>query len=145
MGRPRTPTEILERRGAFKHDPQRGRARDGEPSDLQELGDPPAHITGNVLDAWCDIVNASHEGVLSDADSIALEMAAHLLAGFRAKPESFAVSKLTRLEGLLSKFGMTPADRSRVTVRSKQVKNKFADLKNRERPKFVSVPTGKPA
>lgn len=137
MGRPRIPTEELERRGAFEKNPARGEAREGEPKPEKLIGDPPAHFTEPQKDAWREVVSRCHEGVLSDADSLAVEMAAVLLAQFRAAPDDFAVSKITRLNALLSQFGMTPSDRSRVKVRSAEKKNRFGELRNRARPLYV--------
>lgn len=133
MPKPRIPTEILEARGAFKTNPARGLAREGEPKPTSDIGDPPARLTGDVLTAWNDICRDSHPGVLSAGDRTVVEVAAVLLAGFRAKPDTFAVSKLTQLLGLMARFGMTPADRSRVKARSPEKQNKFTEIRNRAR------------
>lgn len=43
-GRPRTPTAVLEAKGAFAKNPARGRARSGEPRSTGGLGDPPPYF-----------------------------------------------------------------------------------------------------
>ena len=48
---------------------------------------------------------------------------------FRADPVEFPAARLVRLEALLGKFGMTPADRSKVGGKKEAPKgNPFADL-----------------
>ena len=140
MGRHRLPTDILEQRGAFKHDPRRAEDRAGEPKPEAGIGDPPAYFDATKKAAWKEIVTKCHDGVLSDADAIAVEVASILLAEMRADPGSFAISKIARLNSLLSQFGMTPADRSRVKVRSPEKKNRFTEMRNRVRPPLAIVP-----
>lgn len=126
MARPRTPTKVLEMRGAFKKDPQRTR-QDAEA--VGELTDPPAHVTGAALQAWEEIARYAPIGVITDSDRLSLEVTASLLAQFRADPVEMPAAKLARLEALLGKFGMTPADRAKVGGTSEQPKgNPFADL-----------------
>jgi len=111
MARPRTPTNVLDARGAFKKNPQR-RRQDAEPSG--QLGDAPGHLQGAALQAWEEIKRSAPRDVLTDSDRLALEVAAQLLAQFRTDPVEFPAAKLVRLEALLGKFGMTPADRAKV-------------------------------
>ncbi len=126
MARPRKPTNVLELTGAFKKDPQR-RRQDAESAG--ELTAPPPHINGAVLHAWNEIAQYAPRDVLTDSDRISLEIAANLLAQFRADPTEFPGAKLVRLEALLGKFGMTPADRSKVGGKKEAPKgNPFADL-----------------
>ncbi|WP_374349179.1 hypothetical protein [Chitinimonas sp.] len=129
MARPRTPTNVLDARGAFKKDPQRGRARAGEPEPNGPIGEPPERLNDSQRDAWAEIVGTAHDGVLCRADRLSVEMAACLLAEFWADPVAFPSGRLARLEGLLGKFGMTPSDRSKVGVPGgKQKTNAFAAL-----------------
>lgn len=113
MARPRTPTAKLEVAGAFKRNPQRKRA--GEPVVTTPIGEPPKMNPG-ALAAWHEIVAGAPEGVLTSADRISVEVAAHLLAEFRASPVEIPATKLVRLESLLGKFGMTPSDRSKLNI-----------------------------
>lgn len=126
MGRPRTPTNVLDARGAFKKNPQR-RRQDAEAAG--ELSGAPAHLTGGALQAWEEITRSAPRDVLTESDRLALELAAQLLAQFRADPVEFPAAKLVRLEALLGKFGMTPADRAKVGGKKEAPKgNAFADL-----------------
>jgi hypothetical protein len=126
MARPRTPTNVLELSGAFKKHPERKR-QDAETSG--PLGTAPAHINGAVLNAWNEIVNSAPRDVLTGSDALAIEVAANLLAQFRNDPIEFPAAKLVRLEAMLGKFGMTPADRAKVGGKKEAPKgNPFADL-----------------
>lgn len=126
MARPRTPTNVLDARGAFKKHPER--ARTDAPA-AGPLGNPPSHVTGDVLKAWREIAKSAPLQVLTESDRLALELAANLLAQFRLNPVDFPAAKLVRLEALLGKFGMTPADRAKVGGKKDAPKgNAFADL-----------------
>ena len=126
MARPRTPTNVLDARGAFKKNPQR-RRQDAEPSG--QLGAAPAHLECEALQAWEEIKRSAPRDVLTESDRLALEVAAQLLAQFRTDPVEFPAAKLVRLEALLGKFGMTPADRAKVGGKKEAPKgNPFADL-----------------
>ena len=126
MARPRTPTNVLELSGAFKRNPQRKR-QDAETSG--PLGKASAHINGAVLNAWNEIVKSAPREVLTGSDALAIEVAANLLAQFRNDPIEFPAAKLVRLEALLGKFGMTPADRAKVGGKKEAPKgNPFDDL-----------------
>lgn len=126
MARPRTPTNVLDARGSFKKHPERKR-KDAEP--VGELSAAPPHINGAVLHAWNEIARYAPRDVLTDSDRLSIELAANLLAQFRDDPLEFTAAKLVRLEALLGKFGMTPADRSKVGGKKEAPKgNPFADL-----------------
>lgn len=45
MGRPRTPTAVLEARGAFDRNPARRREREGEPEITESIGDLPLPVS----------------------------------------------------------------------------------------------------
>lgn len=127
MARPRTPTNLLDARGAFKRNPQR--RRDGEPVVREPLGAPPVSLAGAALVAWNEIVMTAPIGVLTEADRLAVEMAAHLLAEFRTDPTAFLPAKLMRLQSLLGTFGMTPSDRAKLSIpKAKERENPFAAL-----------------
>jgi hypothetical protein len=126
MARPRTPTNVLDARGSFKKHPERKR-QDAETSGPLDAA--PDHIDGAVLHAWNEIASSAPLDVLTNSDRISLEIAANLLAQFRNDPIEFTAAKLVRLEALLGKFGMTPADRAKVGGKKEAPKgNPFADL-----------------
>lgn len=126
MARPRKPTNVLELTGAFKKNPNRARQ---DADTVGPLTDAPAHLGGAALHAWNEIAQYAPLDVLTDSDRIALEVAANLLAQFRNDPVEFPSTKLVRLEALLGKFGMTPADRAKVGGKKEAPKgNPFANL-----------------
>ena len=126
MARPRTPTNVLDARGAFKKNPQRKR------EDAQTAGPlsrAPGGIPPGALAAWKEIVGAAPVGVLTTADAMSVEIAACLMDEYRCNRVEFPAAKLVRLEALLGKFGMTPADRAKVGGKKQEPKgNPFADL-----------------
>lgn len=132
MARPRTPTNVLEMRGAFKKNPQR--ARVDEPPAEGDVGPMPASFNAVQKAAWEDVIAYCHTGVLCRADSLAVEMAAVLLAEFRTNPGDMPAAKLARLDSLLGRFGMTPADRSKVSSQNTQHANPFNRFFNNGRP-----------
>ena len=112
MSRPRTPTKILELKGAFKKNPQR--KRKSEPKTDVNVGCPPKKLSKGVLACWKEIISLSPSGVITSSDRIALEIAANLLNEFRTGFNEMPAARLTRLEALLGKFGMTPSDRAKM-------------------------------
>jgi hypothetical protein len=127
MGRPRIPTNILAARGAFKKHPERLADREGEPVITDPIGECPHRFTEDQKQAWNDITTQCGAGVLTIADTIAVEIASGLLARHRQAPLSGA--DLNQLTSLLGKFGMTPSERSKVSGSAgKEPENPFAKL-----------------
>ena len=117
MGRNRTPTNVLELRGAFKKNPQRRRE---DPEVEGDLGDAPAHFDEARVLAWQEIVGMAPVGVLTKADRIAIEMLSDLLVRYRESMtpagERFTSADRRDMLAMLARFGMTAADRSRVAA-----------------------------
>lgn len=128
MGKPRTPTNVLDARGAFRKDPQRFEARKDEPQPIDGIGSAPDYFTPEQISAWDFIVAKAHAGTLSDADSVVVEQGAILLAEMRANPAGFPITGHARLQGVLASLGMTPADRSRVSVKKQLQTDPLAGL-----------------
>lgn len=126
MGRPRTPSNILDARGAFDKNPNRRRVDEPEPNG--DIGDPPERFNAAERAAWAEIIGACTQGVFCQSDRIAVEVAAVLLAMFRADPAGIPAAKLVRLDSLLARFGMTPSDRSKVSAPKAKAENPFAAL-----------------
>lgn len=129
-GRPRKPSNVLEMSGAFRKNPQRRAERANEPQPTAPIGDPPPHLTANAARAWQDIVRLAPGGVLGDTDRLYVEIAAELLAMKRELGVlAMEPAKLNRLETMLGKLGMNPADRSKVNAPgSGKPKNQFNDF-----------------
>jgi hypothetical protein len=124
MSRPRTPTAKLELRGAFKKHPERRRPQ--EPKDARPLGDPPERLPAKVRPFWDEIVEMVTGGILTYRDRWAVELAARLMA--KAVSGSVSSSELSTLRSLLAAIGMTPADRSKLSVPVEKPKNPFTEL-----------------
>jgi phage terminase small subunit len=129
MARPRTPTNVLAMRGAFDKDPKRGRSRENEPGSTGEIGEPPVHLGDGAKVCWREIVAITAPGVLVKSDRMALEIASELMAAKRSTPGGLLhPAMLIRLTSLLASFGMTPADRSKVSAPKQLKANPFAAL-----------------
>lgn len=137
MARPKKPELEKELTGAYKKNPQR-RPPNTPPAtfDLSANtvvsatgpGAPPEHLNAAERSAWFEIVNATFPGVVGISDRIALEIMAKLLVESRTEFLLMQGARLSRLETLLARFGMTPADRQRINIGPQKPKNKFADL-----------------
>ena len=116
MARPKTPTSILDAKGAYKKNPSRKQS--GEPKPRMGIGSAPTVTNASVefASVWDEVVGMVCPGVLGNSDRIALEAMCHLLIQFRLDPLDFPATKLSRLEALLGKFGMTPADRAKIKI-----------------------------
>jgi len=126
MARPRTPTNVLELRGAFKKDPQRKRS---EPETVGTLTDAPDYLDDEVRAIWAEFVKCAPIGVMTESDRLSLEIACHLMREFRQNPVEFTAAKIGRLQALLGSFGMTPADRAKLATPSKaNEENPFESL-----------------
>jgi len=128
MSRPRTPTSLLELRGAFKRHPERRRPL--EPKDARPLGDPPKRLPKEVRPFWDELVDMAAAGVLRYSDRWVVELASRLMrkAASQDPDESISVGELAVLRGLLSSMGMSPADRSKLSVPIEKPKNVFTEL-----------------
>lgn len=127
MARPRTPTNVLDARGAFDKNPNRKRE---DPEVAGPLKGAPGYFDAEQVAIWKEVVKAAPKNVVTESDRFALEIAVLLLQQFRSDPIDFTAAKLVRLETLLGKFGMTPSDRAKVAgpVSKKPGGNAFADL-----------------
>ena len=126
MPKPRTPSAVLEARGAFDKDP--GRRRDDfEAGEFDAK--PPTYFKANQKAVWNEIVNALPASVLQATDRMAVELAARLIAQFRKLDEADVTSAMVaQIRTALAVLGMTPADRSRVSVKKETPGNPFADM-----------------
>lgn len=163
-GRPRKPTAILELNGAFKHDPRR--ARPNEPKDDRPFGDPPERMPLEIRPFWYELVGYCAPGVLKVSDRWAIELAARLMHKAVSTPnmavalelvntleltkadaramlqrEDITGAELSTLRTLLSSLGMTPADRTKLSVPTEKKANKFSDIAAEV---SVAAPTRRP-
>jgi hypothetical protein len=127
MGRNRTPTAILESRGSFINHQNRKEARAGEPVVTKRLGSPPKSFTDEQKQTWREFAKMVPAGVATYADRWAVEIVVCAMAKFRSG--TIAGAERAQLTSLLSKFGLTPADRSRVVATlAPQPDDEWSDL-----------------
>jgi hypothetical protein len=106
--------------GAFEKHPERKAARAREPKPKGPLGPPPASFdpetyTGAKLMAiWYELVSQVPPGVATSADRWHVELACRLM--HRIRNSSAKAGDYSRLDVLLGKMGMNPADRSKVNI-----------------------------
>lgn len=116
MARPRTPTALHVLKGTEQKDPGRMRERANEPQPFGGVGPCPEHLGPEISKAWDYLVASAAAGVLTSMDKVILSQAAALLALFWQAPLEFEAKLHGRLETMLGRMGMTPADRSKVVV-----------------------------
>lgn len=130
MGRPSKPTALHElqgtRPGATNRDRpdtkkalEEMREQAAEPgSAVSPLGAPPKSLKNSrgmkPLDCWHEIVARIPPGVALESDAFAVEIAARLLASYRAGLASAA--EIGSLQRALASLGMTPSDRAKAGV-----------------------------
>lgn len=114
MAAPRKPSRILSLEGRFRHNPARGRARANEPIKNARLGDPPIRLSEGRQAVWREILGLLVPGVALQSDAIAFEEMVCLVA--RTREQWLEPKDRAQLIRLFTLFGMTPADRSRVSV-----------------------------
>lgn len=131
VGGSRKPTQLLALTGTLKTNPGRYANRANEPkADVPFPADPPAHLTPAQQKCWREIVDLCHPGVLCAADSLLVEHGAMVLWELRDRRWKVHPGMMLRLEVVLSKLGMTPADRSRVSVlKGKEKSNPYSEFK----------------
>jgi hypothetical protein len=124
-GRPRTPTNILKIRGAGKAYPARMKEWENEPVNVNPIGDAPEWLNEAELKAWALIVDKCIDGILGEADylavAIASQIAARCIAGEATHQDETLALRY------LGQFGMTPTERTKVAVPKKKDKNPFDD------------------
>lgn len=153
MARPRTPTALKLVKGTARKD----RTNKAEPKPRRVIPSPPEHLSDRARTAWGAMsVILDRMGVLTEADAVALEDLCETYAElvearqalrdrgqatyegggeksgtiYRSYPEVAQVADASRrLMALLTKFGMTPADRSRVSAAGEDdTSDPWADL-----------------
>lgn len=79
-------------------------------------GKPPGHLQPDVRAVWVELFGQAPAGVLGESDAAILEVAAVLLAQFRAGPTAFPTSRVAQLRLLLADLGLTPTSRSKTSA-----------------------------
>lgn len=122
MGRPRTPTNILNLRGSFKKNPQRRRTN--EPQDDRQIRRISSRLDTEKR-AYDAILKAAIPGVLVQADSPSVWLATKLIV--KVDSGDFTTADVSQLIRLLTAFGLTPSSRANLAVPQPEKPNPFAE------------------
>ena len=114
MPRPRKPTKLLAIQGGLRA--TRHRDRENEPEVIQPLGGPPEgwRIEAKLL--WAELSDLLPPGVACKADRIMFETLLRLVARMRESHEILTPALAAQIRTACACFGMSPADRSRVSA-----------------------------
>ena len=110
MGRPKTASNILDARGAFKKNPDRARPNEPKPKPKFRKT-PPKHLTDLRKVCWKEIVKQVPAGVLTNADETTMAIISVLFAEFRTKGANMSAAHLTRMQAIMGRIGLDPAGR----------------------------------
>ena len=136
MGRNRTPSAILDAKGAFLANPQRERQAEPTTSKAEQLGSAPTRLTKEQQKVWREIAKRMLPGVVFASDRDSFELMVRLTVRMRAEDHSkeetiMTAAEKTLLVSLWSRFAMTPADRSRVQA-EQAPQSKLSDFLSRK-------------
>lgn len=129
MGRNRTPSAILDAKGAFIANPQRRRTK--EPQGTLGIGVAPRRLTDEEKAVWKELADDMPDGVLQRSDRNMFELLVVLTVKFRSR-EPMMAAEQALMVSLASRFAMTPADRSKVEVESAP-ESKLSQFLNRKK------------
>ena len=126
MSRPRTATNILDAKGAFKKDPARKRT---DPKCKNHFpARAPSHLNPLQVKWWHRIRKAAPDGVLHDADVFAVELAAVLWAEFVVNPAEMNNGRISQMANALGRLGLSPADRAKLAVEAPKEAGEFDEF-----------------
>jgi len=127
MGAQKKPQALRELHGTANRNKHRDNQE--QPEVTRGIGPPSNRLTAEQKEIWDEIVGQMYAGVLAEGDRLALELLCRLVLEMRNNFEEMNASKITQLVGLLSRFGMTPSDRTKIIVPKKEESNPFAKFK----------------
>jgi phage terminase small subunit len=107
---------MLDARGSFIANPCLAKGREGEPVVDRPLGDPPERLDEQCKAAWVEVAEHLAPGVACVSDRTMFEVLVRLVVKLRAG--KIRIMELSCLISLCGRFGMSPADRSKVAVNS---------------------------
>lgn len=124
MPRPRKPTEALQLSGAFQKNPKRTRAIG--PKSEKGLGEPPAYFADDAAVIWAEVQSIVPANVLTSADRFVVELLSRLVAKFRL--DWLTAAEMSQMTWCCSHLGMTPTDRSKITVEPEKEVSPFDEF-----------------
>jgi hypothetical protein len=110
MARPRTPTLLLELRGAFKNHPARRKGRLGEIKSTKPLGPAPVHLTKSQKAIWEEVQTCAFW--VTSPDRFMCEIAVVLIEKHRSG--SIDRREIPNLLSVLSKLGFESRARNKL-------------------------------
>lgn len=126
MARHKQPAELAALKGATRKNPQRYTKE--TPKTGKPLGKVPDHLEPAVAAVWKELERCALPGVLTSSDRFVMEVAASLLAEFRAIRTEFKAAKYSHLIGCLARLGLTPADRQKLGTEAPKEGNQFDEF-----------------
>lgn len=133
MARHKKPALLKELNGSAAHDP--GRVNQNAPVPARGIGPAPDHFCEARVELWDYLVRIMHPGVLGEPDRLTFELMVELYYrhrfGDREKDSVLPVlngGEMNQLISLAARFGMTPADRQKISMPEGKKKNAFGDL-----------------
>ena len=138
MSRPFIPTAIADVKGTFLAHPERKRSHEPSVQNTQPLGPAPEHLSHEEVDIWNEVSQQLLPGVGKISDRIAFEALVILIAKMRAG--TLKAVELMSVVSLCARFGMTPADRSKIVVEQSQKSSLDSFLsRNKPEPDLIKV------
>ncbi len=122
----RKPTNVLELNGSAKHDPKRMLERGDEPQNEKDIGKPPSYLSKDEKRWYNTLVKESITGVLGAQDRFVVAECAKF--GLQTESPGCSVDKHKHFLTLLRQLGMTPAEKSKISIPEKPKKNPFEEF-----------------
>jgi len=130
MGAPKKPMAVRELHGTAHRNKQRN--NDDAPQPERGIGPAPSYFTEAEVEVWDYLVTIMHDDVLKEPDRPTFEVLAKLFYRFRygtfdkeATIPALMAAELNKMVGIMSLYGMTPADREKIKVKKKSERNPF--------------------
>lgn len=126
MARPRKPAKVLELSGAFRKNPARKKAREGELRIGTPLGPPPVEWVekapnsqrcADLLDAWHQVIAQDVLGVLNASHRFLVESTCYLMYKIRQASKGYGKATsgdFAQLKSNIASMGQTPDGSAKV-------------------------------
>ena len=135
MPNPKKPTALRELHGTAGRNKQRNSPN--PPEITRGIGPAPEHFNELQTKTWDYLVSIMFAGVLAESDRPTFELLTVLFYRFRygtyddeAVVPALAVGELNRMDSIMSRYGMTPSDRTKIVVPKAEKVNPFEALLN---------------
>ena len=123
MAAPRKSSKVLKLNGAYDKNPNRENHNEPDGNGAFPKN-PPESFNELEKQYWHELVAMVPAGVLTGSDGLAIELLTKLVYEFRTNYEEMPAARLTRMSAEMGRLGLTPADRTKLSV-EKPKENKF--------------------